>query len=292
MPTSITDNDLAIFEELAIANYHSTHTLTALFGNGKGTYVTSRLSRLVKDHFLGMTFFSDMRWGKVGSPAIYYLAEKALALVHLDPEHRHLLSQRLAKSKALQGRTLRHNILRSKFRTCLLLMSRASTWRIDRWMQHDRRFPILGYASWIEDKEQREREINPDAFFSIEAPSCKAFHFFLEIDMVTYAVSRSDMTQGSSIEKKLILYESLLRERWRLEDLEASYFRLIFVVKASNSTNPQFKEQRVESIRAILERDEFANIRKCVRFVSECDLGFGEEIRFEDADGTTVSLFD
>lgn len=287
MPVSLTDNDQAILEELAVAEVHDLEQMKALFGKGHATYTKERLLRLRKAGYINVAHYGDNRHGRIGSPHIYYLAKRAVDQLALDPEARRRVLTRMRKTPDLIGATLRHNVLRSKFRTCLVLAERRGELRLNRWIQRK------GLGLFGENAGGEQHEIEPDAVFTLGGER----HFFLEVDGVSYPVRRAEGSRWTSVEKKLRLYESLFERdssgrRWRLAPLEMSMFRLIFLKRASRTRNGELREQRFQSIRELFADGEFPQLRKVVRFLDEDSLTYDRLPVFEDVDGKERTIFD
>lgn len=284
MSITITKNDLEIFHELVVAEYHTLDTLNAPLRRGREG-LRSRLYQLQKGGYLQATSWNDhIRHGKIGSPNVYFLGPKSLPHLDLDPETAVRVANRVRNGDDITGANLRHSALRSQFRAALL--SRDDLALTD-WIQ-SRRLKF----EW--DIYGERGAIMPDTFFRLEQDG-KRFNFFLEVDRVTYAVRRSDPDQGSDIVTKLRRYDILLDSPEKVAmmgKLGIGLFRLIFLKPKCDSKNPVLHRQRFDTIRTAIAEENLPRVAKVVRFVDEEWLRYGELITLENSAGEQVTLFD
>lgn len=226
--------------------------------------IYKRLLNLFQGGYVRRHFFSDMPIGRGygSSPAIYSLnnhGAKAIAEPGEEAEMKRIISD-----EAYRHKSLRHDILRSKFGVMLTLACRESSVKLGVWQ-------VRGLRSEIEI-EGEIRHFTPDALFSLEQGD-KRYWFFLEVDQSTCNIASSIPT-NTSIFKKVGYYWNFREQGKAIERFDIHGFRVIFLTKQTAVDEHLQESRQKHIIEALRSSDIVPNQTNLFKFINERELDY------------------
>jgi len=281
----IEPRDVAIFEELATARYHTMKTLAAALDRSiksRSSRFEARLLQLRKLGYLGVTHYGEhVSHGIVGST-------NALEYLDLDPKEEKHLANIARNGRDRTAKNLRHELMLSRLRAHFLVLERAGAFTITQW--------IAGWHFTLEwEIDNVEDALKPDVFVQIEKNG-KRYNFFVEADTSSYPRHRTHPEQGREMWTKLLRYEVCAEypeEVPMLGELGVRLFRLIILRKETRAKNKEWQTGKAfDTIRRLVDDDETKGVCKIIRFLDESWLEYGKPIIMENAAGGRVTLFD
>lgn len=282
-----------ILEELFLAEYHTLESLCRALAPASESRISALLGQFGRrDYIYRKPLYPrlDSR-GSLVSTRVYMLGLKGLDELEMSDQIRNRARPRVRAGKDVSDRTLKHDVLRSKFRSFLLARERKGDFGISRWTLRTDLDLVVHY-------NDRELRIRPDAFFSL-TKNGKERHYFLEVDQASYPVERSDPGAGSSIGGKFEQYASLMeRDRhgqlWRLNEsaLDIAAFSVVHFIRevAPERRDHPLKRQRMESSKRLLERSKYSAARRFWRFLYEDELHEQHFVQLENWKGEQLDI--
>lgn len=280
----LTDRDIELMETIYRFRFANFEQLLHLFkqepSNGKYGFgkqaLYRRLQLLFHNGFLKRHHYNDRPWGfGLGSPpAIYSLDTVGANFVTTDPKEIKEIKNTI-KNDDLKALTLRHDILRSQYRTWLTLAEREGLFRLITWEQGSH----IKIDSTINNLSV---SLIPDAFFSIQVGE-KRYNYFLEVDQSSSKIVPSSY-KGTSILKKVKAYwnfRSLVKEKSWIFPIKG--FRVIFLTKETRTAEHLKYSRQKNIINAILEHcPEVPKTTNVFRFINEDEIDLANPNKFSE----------
>ena len=238
-----------------------------------------RLQKMFHHGYVKRHHYGDIQpgLGEGSSPAIYSLGTKGADLITSD-SHEARKIKKVIKNDDVKTPTLRHDVLRSQFRTWLLLAEREGLLRVVRWEQGT----YLIIFSKLEDN--CKYGIIPDSFYTIQVGD-KLLNYFLEVDQSSSKIVPSQY-KGTSILKKVKVYWNY-RQGIKTGDTDSLFsikgFRVIFLTKKTTVPD-HIKYSRQENIIDAIKENcpDIPKTTNVFRFINEDEIDLANPRKFVD----------